>query len=176
VQNGSAISEGLSQRPAGAADRAFLRRLFAESRPELALLPDEVRGPLIDLQFDSQLTQYRRTAPDAVDWILLVDDDGGAEPVGRCYLAEGVEEHRLLDLAIREHWRGRGLGSLVLERLCASAARAGVHLRLTVWQDNRDALRLYRRLGFVSDDGFGDSTGAPPGGYLALRWSAEGAA
>ena len=175
MQNGSTISEGLSQRPAGAADRDFLRRLFAESRPELALLPDEVRGPLIDLQFDSQLIQYRRSAPDAVDWILLADHDGGTEPVGRCYLSEGVEAHRLLDLVIRQQWRGRGLGRLVLERLQDGAARAGVPLRLSVWHDNLDALRLYRRLGFVTDDGCGDSTGGPAG-YLRLRWSAGGPA
>lgn len=173
MQNSSAI-DLLSQRPAADADHDFLRRLFAESRPELAVLPGEVREQLIDLQFASQLAQYRSSAPDAVDWILLLDHDGTTERVGRCYLSQGVQEHRLLDLAIRERWRGRGLGSIVLERLCAAAAHAGVPLRLSVWSANHGALRLYRRLGFVADsDRFSESTGgAQPLGYLRLRWSA----
>lgn len=122
------------------------------------------------MQFDSQLSQYRASAPDAVDWILELDTGPGPEPVGRCYLRQGPTEHHLLDLAIRTEWRGRGIGSAVLERLCAEAGQAGVPLRLSVWQANEQALRLYRRHGFVADGDGSDTTG-----YLQLRWTAEGA-
>jgi ribosomal protein S18 acetylase RimI-like enzyme len=125
------------------------------------------------MQFDSQLSQYRNSAPDAVDWILELDQEGRSEPVGRCYLRQGAEEHHLLDLAISLRWRRHGLGSIVLARLCADAERAGVPLRLSVWHANQDALRLYLRHGFVAD---GAESGDAPEttGYLALRWSAEG--
>jgi len=157
-------------------DHDFLLTLFAESRPELVLLPEAVRTQLTRLQFDSQLSQYRRTAPDAIDWILAVDHYGRAEPVGRCYLRQGLQEHRLLDLAIRCRWRRHGLASDVLARLCAGAAEAGGPLRLTVWQANYDALRLYRRHGFVADDAESDRDGhvSELAGYVRQRWSAGG--
>ena len=169
-------ADRLSLRPSTVTDHDFLLTLFAESRPELVLLPEAVRTQLTRLQFDSQLSQYRSTAPDAVDWILAVDHYGRAEPVGRCYLQQGVREHRLLDLAIRCQWRRHGLASNVLARLCAGAAEAGVPLRLTVWRANHDALRLYHRHGFVADDAGSGRNGrmSELAGYLHLRWSAEG--
>ena len=169
-------ADRLSLRPSTLTDHDFLLTLFAESRPELVLLPEAVRTQLTRLQFDSQLSQYRRTAPDAIDWILAVDHYGRAEPVGRCYLRQGRQEHRLLDLAIRCQWRRHGFASSVLARLCAGAAKAGVPLRLTVWRANHDALRLYHRHGFVADDAGSGRDGhiAELAGYLHLRWSAEG--
>lgn len=163
----------LSQRPANPADNDFLLAVFAESRPDLALLPEAVRAQVIHMQFDVQLRQYRTSAPDAVDWILEFEHDGRTEPVGRCYLQRGASEHRLLDIAILPDWRGRGLGSAVLQRLCLDAARAGVPLRLNVWQANEGAIRLYRRHGFVAD-GAESGTDGEATGYLRLRWSAEG--
>jgi GNAT superfamily N-acetyltransferase len=170
------LANRLSQRPSKISDNDFLLALFAESRPDLALLPEAVRAQLIRMQFDSQLSQYRSSAPDAVDWILELDQDGQAVPVGRCYLARGAEEHHLLDLAISSRWRRHGFGGIVLERLCADARRAGVPLRLSVWHANQDALRLYLRHGFGPDDAKSGIDGDPPEtpGYLALRWPAEG--
>ena len=170
------LADRFSQRRSQTSDNDFLLTLFEESRPDLALLPEAVRGQLIRMQFDSQLSQYRAAAPDAVDWILELDSDGRMEPVGRCYLQRGATEHRLLDIAIRFQWRGHGLGSIVLARLCADAARAGVPLRLSVWHANSDALRLYHRIGFVTDDTEtgNDSDVSEMTGYLKLRWSAEG--
>ena len=170
------IADRLSQRSATVADNDFLLALFAESRPDLALLPEAVRAPLIQMQFDLQRSQYRSNAPDAVDWILELEQDGRTEPVGRCYLWQGAAEHRLLDLAILSRWRSQGLGSSVLVRLCADAEQAGVPLRLSVWQANQDALRLYQRHGFVLAGAESGKNGDLPEmtGYLTLRWSAEG--
>lgn len=160
-------------RPATPGDERFLRELFAESRPDLALLPEALRPQLIDLQFASQRQQYRTAAPEAIDWIVQADLGGRLEPVGRCYVWQQPHEHRLLDLAIGRRWRGRGIGRTALERLCDEARRAGVPLGLSVWQQNEDALRLYRRLGFVgADPGSSPVGAAAPTGYLRLRWSA----
>jgi ribosomal protein S18 acetylase RimI-like enzyme len=161
----------VSTRRVTAEDDGFLRDLFAESRPDLDLLPEAVRAQLITLQYESRRDQYRASAPGAIDSIVEVEVDGHVEPVGRCYFWQQPHEHRLLDLAIRPAWRGRGVGSTVLERLRAEAGRAGVPLRLTVWADNGDALRLYLRHGFVPEDG--DPAAGPPG-YRWLRWPARG--
>jgi ribosomal protein S18 acetylase RimI-like enzyme len=150
-------------------DREFLLGLFADSRPELALLPAAAREEVLRMQFDAQLRSYRSAAPQARDWVLEARNGGEISPVGRCYVAESATEHRLLDLAVSPRWRGRGIGRAVLERLCARAGRADVPLRLTVWHENADALRLYRRLGFAIDD---PDAASGPAGYLALRWSA----
>jgi ribosomal protein S18 acetylase RimI-like enzyme len=163
-------SPQLSARPATPDDDVFLLALFAESRPELGLLPEPARQQLVELQFRAQRGQYRSDAPEAIDWLLELDRDGAGRPVGRCYLSQGADQHRLLDLAVATEFRGQGLGSAVLRRLCATAAAAGVPLRLSVWQDNAGAIRLYRRLGFRPEDADGDPTG-----YLGLLWSAEGA-
>ncbi len=133
------------------------------------MLPEPARQQLIELQFRAQRGQYRSDAPEAIDWLLELDRDAGRRPVGHCYLSQAPDQHRLLDLTIASEFRGQGLGSAVLERLCATAAAAGVPLRLSVWQDNTGAIRLYRRLGFRADAADSDPTG-----YLGLRWSAEG--
>jgi ribosomal protein S18 acetylase RimI-like enzyme len=190
VQNAQGIGEGaghsmawpetlqrrgrLIQRPAEPNDTNFLLALFAESRPELALLPEAIRAQLIHMQFDSQLSQYRSSAPEAVDWILELNLDGRAEPVGRCYLQQGPDEHRLLDLAILTQWRGHGLGSEVITLLCEGARQSGVPLRLSVWHANLGAIRLYRRLGFTTESAE-FPTDSDASGYLRMRWLAEAA-
>jgi ribosomal protein S18 acetylase RimI-like enzyme len=162
----------LTARPAVPEDDDFLLALFAESRPELALLPDPVRQQLIELQFRAQRSQYRSDAPDGIDWLLELDQDGAPRPVGRCYLQQGEAQHRLLDLAIATGFRGQGLGSAILDRLCSAAGAAGVPLRLSVWQDNVGAIRLYQRHGFLADSAESGTDGDLVG-YLQLRWSAE---
>jgi GNAT superfamily N-acetyltransferase len=166
-----APSDGpLRARPAHPDDDGFLLTLFAESRPELALLPEPARRQLIELQFHAQRSQYQLATPAATDWVLELD----RKPVGRCYLLQEQDQHRLLDLTIAAEFRGHGLGSAVLGRLCSAADTAGAPLRLSVWQANAGAIRLYQRFDFVPDPAATDSV---PAGYLALhRLPATGAA
>jgi len=151
----------LAMRPATPADESFLRTLFADSRPDLAQLPEPVRSQLIDLQFRAQRQQYRQDAPDSVEQVVEL----AGEPIGRLWISAGAESHRLLDIVIDGRCRGQGLGSALLAGLQTAAARAGVPLRLHVWSQNAAAVRLYQRLGFQP---VGDSNG-----YLALQWNSE---
>jgi ribosomal protein S18 acetylase RimI-like enzyme len=140
-------------RPAGAADDAFLRELFVDSRPELRLLPAQ----LVDLQIAAQRTQYRRDHREPVEEVIEID----GYPVGRCWTAVGAGELHLLDLAVRADRRRQGIGRAVLRLVAHRAAALCVTVRLSVWSANGEARRLYRAAGFTE-------TGAG-GGYVEMR-------
>ena len=57
-------------------------------------------------------------------------------------------------IIVAPHARGRGLGSVLMTRLCAEAVRHAdvVQLTLNVYRDNAAALALYRDLGFVGSE------------------------
>ena len=55
----------------------------------------------------------------------------------------------LASLAVHPEWRGRGIGSRLLEHVIARARRATGWLCLEVDCDNRLAARMYQRHGFV---------------------------
>ncbi|MCS7206949.1 MAG: arsinothricin resistance N-acetyltransferase ArsN1 [Dehalococcoidia bacterium] len=62
----------------------------------------------------------------------------------RCY--DGVKE---LSIYVRREWRGKGVGSLLLDALLKRAAQVGVHkVVLYAFPSNTRALRLYRKMGF----------------------------
>lgn len=146
-------------RPARASDVEFLRSLFASTRvDELALLHPAQREPFLELQWRARQAEYRARYPEAEDRIVVVD---GVD-AGRLLVARGQSGLALVDVALLPRFRGRGIGSLLLRRLLAEAASAGIVVRLHVALSN-PALSLYRRLGFrpVSESG----------PYLLMSWS-----
>lgn len=54
-------------------------------------------------------------------------------------------------LGILPGFQGRGIGTCVLKRLISQSQREHLPLRLSVFNDNHGALRLYKRLGFIVD-------------------------
>lgn len=136
-------------------DTAFLAELFADSRPELAILPEPARGQLLRMQDGAQRAQYRANFPDAVEQLIEVAD----LPAGRCWLARTAGADHLLDITVLSGLRGRGIGAAVIEQLCDEAGTRPI--RLHVWAANAGAIRLYQRLGFTVDDD-------DHNGYLAM--------
>lgn len=62
-----------------------------------------------------------------------------------------ADEIHLLDLAVAQDLRGRGIGRLLTARVIEEAARRGAHLTtLEVAQDNASARGLYESLGFTT--------------------------
>lgn len=60
-----------------------------------------------------------------------------------------VDEGHITTIAIRESWRGKGLGELLLASLIAAAAEAGAErVTLEVRVSNEPAQNLYRKYGF----------------------------
>jgi len=52
-------------------------------------------------------------------------------------------------MAVVEDWRGRGVGSALMEACVEWAQEHGIHkLALQVWPHNDAALRLYEKFGF----------------------------
>ncbi|HVI38634.1 MAG TPA: GNAT family N-acetyltransferase, partial [Gaiellales bacterium] len=130
----------IALRPVEAADAPFLLRVFASSRPDLALLPE----PLVRLQFAAQDAAYARARRS----VVVVD---GVD-AGRLY----VEVDRVVDITLLPEFRGRGIGTSLLEGLMDER----VSLSVSVMNPAR---ALYERLGFrvVSDDG----------AYLSMLWT-----
>jgi ribosomal protein S18 acetylase RimI-like enzyme len=138
--------EQVRLRPAGDADRSFLRQVYASTRAdELAMLPwtDEQKAAFITHQFEAQDAHYRTHYTDATFEVIEV----GGEPAGRLYVHRGPCEVRIVDIALMPAFRGRGVGTSLLQGLIAEAAGGGRTLSIHVEMSN-PARRLYARLGF----------------------------
>ncbi len=133
-------------RPAVAADRPFLLRVYAESRAaELAPTgwTEAEKAAFCADQFAAQERHYREHYPDCR---FLVIERGG-EPVGRLYRDRRADEIRVVDIALLESARGQGIGGALMRQVIAEAGAEGLAVRIHVERTN-PARRLYDRLGF----------------------------
>lgn len=134
-------------RPEEPGDEAFLRALFDSTRgAELAAsgLPAETLETLLQMQFKAQQQGYRASFPDGEFLIVLLR----GKPAGRMVIHRGPAAWALVDIALLPEHRGQGIGTALIQKLCAEAAAAGRPLQLSVIKGARPA-RLYQRLGFV---------------------------
>jgi ribosomal protein S18 acetylase RimI-like enzyme len=127
--------QGLALRPETEADVPFLRRLYISTRwEELAPVidwTDEQKIAFLESQFESAGT-----------------------PMGRLYIDRQADAMRVIDIALLPEWRGRGIGTALMEAVLAEARATGKEIGISVEKFN-PALRLYQRLGFreYADDG-----------------------
>jgi len=137
---------GLGLRPRTSDDRSFLASVYASTRAdELARTNwDEAQvAAFLDFQFDAQDRHYTTNYPTCAFYVI--EHDG--TPCGRLYLDLWPSEARVVDISLLPRYRGRGIGSQLLEGIIAQAARHGVPVSIHVEREN-PALRLYERLGF----------------------------
>jgi ribosomal protein S18 acetylase RimI-like enzyme len=133
-------------RPITSADEDFLLEVYASSRTDAALLdrlPAAERRAFLQSQFEVQRAALG-VRYNSDDYCLIL---AGDVPIGRLYVARAADGVRVLDIALLSHWRGRGIGTFLLERILAEASEAGVPVALEVHESNR-AQTLYERLGF----------------------------
>jgi ribosomal protein S18 acetylase RimI-like enzyme len=104
----------------------------------------------LEQQFSAQDAYYREHYTDTSYDVILA----GEERAGRLYVARWEDEIRIVDIALLPDFRGRGLGTALLERLIAEADAAGKPLSIHV-EMNNPARPLYERLGFVEAGEFG---------------------
>lgn len=134
-------------RPAGPDDRDFLLCVYASTREEELRLvdwSDEQKAAFVRMQFDAQDAYYREHYAEARFDLIEV----GGESAGRLYVARWEDDIRIIDIALLPKFRGRGIGTLLIQGLLEEAAAAGKRLSIHV-EVNNPARRLYERLGFV---------------------------
>lgn len=156
------LPSGLRWRDARDEDLPFLRVLYGETRAaELAAVPwpDAARQAFLDSQFALQHQSYTSHYQPAD--FLLIEYEG--RPAGRLYLHRGEREALIIDIALLDAMRGRGLGTALLQRVQRRAHEDRLDaVTLHVEQRNHAARRLYERLGFVVE--------GETGHHLRMRW------
>jgi len=105
------------------------------------------------MQHEPQLYPYPWSAANFSDSLSagylcrVVEIDG--MPAGYAIMMLVLDEAHLLNLSVIESQHGKGLGHLLLQRMCEEAVRAGAHqCFLEVRPSNEPALALYERFGF----------------------------
>lgn len=147
------MSSDLTIRPLSLADEAFLWEMLylAIYVPEgVAPFPREiVRSP--------EISRYAQDWGRADDLGFVAVRQESGEPVGAAWIRLLKGENKgygyadettpELTIAVMPDYRGRGMGTKLLERLMAEAKNRYPAISLSVSVDN-PALRLYERLGF----------------------------
>ncbi|HRQ64622.1 MAG TPA: GNAT family N-acetyltransferase [Xanthomonadaceae bacterium] len=137
---------GLAFRPIGDDDLPFLSALYAATRcEELAQVPwpEEAKRTFLAEQFELQHAYYQANSPGADRLVVMLD----GEPVGRVYVYRTPGDIRLMDIALEESVRGRGLASAMLDELMYEARASGANITLHVEPAN-PARTWYERRGF----------------------------
>ena len=140
------VVPGIDFRETAPGDEPFLRALYRSTRePELDLTgwEEAQKQAFADSQFALQDHHYREHYRGAA--FLVIERAG--EPIGRLYLYAMPNEVRVMDVALIDAARNRGLGTAIMEAVLADAARDGAAVTLHVESFNR-ARTLYDRLGF----------------------------
>jgi ribosomal protein S18 acetylase RimI-like enzyme len=156
-----AARAGLTFRRITDADLPFLARVYASTRAaEVGVTPwsEAQKTAFLDAQFHLQHAHYRKYYPQA-DWLVTMRD---GEDIGRLYLERWPSQHRIIDIAFLPEHRGQGSGEALLRDLMDEAAAAAKDVSIHVEKHN-PAMRLYRRLGFVTEE--------DKGVYDLMRWS-----
>ena len=157
-----AAGAGLTFRPITDDDLPFLARVYASTRAEeLAVTdwPDQQKAAFLEAQFRAQHAHYQKYYPKA-DWLVT---SRGGEDIGRLYIERWPSQHRIIDIAFLPAHRGCGFGEALLHDLMDEAAACGKAVSIHV-EKNNPAMRLYRRLGFETEE--------DKGVYDLMRWTA----
>ena len=144
-------------RRAQASDADFLAEMLVAA---VFWRPDDPSGSVAEILSQPQLAHYVAGWPRAGDIGVMALD--GQQPVGAAWLRlfpESDPGYGFVDAATPElsmgvvqAWRGRGVGSCLLDALIAAAREEGLaSLSLSVEPDN-GARRLYERVGFRQVD------------------------
>ncbi len=156
-------SREVALRPCVAEDDEFLRRVYHSTREdELRVLPwsDADKVAFLDMQFGAQKKHYEERYPDCAFRIVVVD----GVAAGRLYVDRTASDITVLDIALLPRYRGRGIGSALLEAILEEGRASQRTVSLHVEQYN-PARRLYERMGF--------RTLESNGVYERMQWDAR---
>jgi ribosomal protein S18 acetylase RimI-like enzyme len=133
-------------RPAAADDAGFLADVVIEATRAQGLLPDGFDERRWRERFSAwTLEQVRGQVPGSTTSVI----ETGSVRAGRLRVTRTADHIELSGLQLLPRVQRQGIGTAIIEDLKAQAARAGVPLDLDVEKGNRDARKLYERLGFT---------------------------
>jgi len=133
------VSDGFQIRPARDDDRLPLALVFAAVAEERDGIGSE---PPVDVE--------ARAASWTLDGTIVAVGDG--EVIGSIHVAASGHGYGEIGMAIAREWRGRGVGSALMEAAIDWARARGLHkLSLGVFAHNAAGLALYRKYGFVEE-------------------------
>jgi ribosomal protein S18 acetylase RimI-like enzyme len=154
------LPKPLATRDCITGDEEFLYAVYASTRmEELAITgwSDSQKEMFLRMQFQAQHRYYHEVYTAASYQIILWEE----QPAGRLYVDRRESEIGIVDISLLPQYRGRGIGSILMQRMMAEATEVDKPLRIYVEHFNR-ALTLYERLGFHK---IGDS-----GVYFHMEW------
>lgn len=138
-------------------EELIVRRARSDEANQLLALFEAVAGEglwigsELPVDREAKLRQLEESAegnPRAVQYVA-VGPDGIVGQLGMELKPYQVAE---LGMLVHQDWRGRGVGSALLEAGLEWARRAGAHkVSLQVWPHNDVARRLYRKFGFAEE-------------------------
>ncbi|MGH8387363.1 MAG: GNAT family N-acetyltransferase [Pseudomonas sp.] len=98
------------------------------------------------------LTQYREPGK-GIAYIAMVHDNGQLVEIGVSrYVATGEHKFECM-LAVADHWKHLGVGTLLMEHLIDAARKNNVHLMYSVAPSSNASVRdLARSLGFEAHE------------------------
>jgi ribosomal protein S18 acetylase RimI-like enzyme len=136
-----------------AADKEFLFLVFASTREmEMSLVDWSApqKEAFLRQQFLAQYQHYHRHYGDAD--FRIIEQEG--RPAGRLCVDRQGGGIRIVDIALLPEFRGKGLGTQLLEDMLEEGTVAGLAVTIHVEKHN-PARRLYQRLGFepIEDNG-----------------------
>jgi putative acetyltransferase len=121
-----------------------------EDRPALARLYAAVAAERLWIGGEPPIDAEARVASWKLDGDFLAEVDG--EIVGNIHVATSGHGFGEIGMMVARDWRGRGVGTALMEHAIAWAREQGLHkLALDVFAHNEPAIALYRKLGFVEE-------------------------
>ncbi len=131
--------------------RAFVvRPARDEDRRAAALVHAAVAEERTGIGAEPPVDVDRRAASFEIDGSFAAL--AGEELVGWLHIDATGFGYGELGMLVAREWRGRGVGSALLEAAIAWARGRGLHkLSLTVFAHNEPAIALYRKYGFVEE-------------------------
>jgi GNAT superfamily N-acetyltransferase len=143
-------ASGCSLRQATPADSAFIAAVYASTRIDEMRQVDWTPGQqeaFTAWQSGQQEKHYGLHYPSAER--LVIEREG--ERIGRIYVDTARAEVRLMEVTLLPRWRGRGIGTLLLDALLGYADALRLPASLHVEPFN-PARRMYERAGFAVEE------------------------
>jgi len=128
-------------------DDSFIEAVYRSTREDelkITNWPEQQKMAFIIMQSMAQLAEYKTKFPDAAYQVIIFNK----QDAGRFYTLENDTEIRLIDITLLPRFRGKGIGTFLLEELIQKSKKVQKKISLHV-DPVSPALHLYQRLGFI---------------------------